>query len=185
MSLYFFGDSFVSRIGRRVLPLPAVIAVLMPIAAYAESMDAALSFVEVMDEIAQTTHVYRQARNLDLSVVDRTSVSDWNARRLGLPNERAQEVMGNIGTPTKIGRASLLWRLEGTQTIVRETGFPNFVETITITFHQGGCDATVAYHLKPGYAHFGMWNLKTGAPMAISRIKAEDVRCKLGAAAVS
>ncbi|WP_267425741.1 hypothetical protein [Methylobacterium sp. GC_Met_2] len=185
MRIRFCDVSFVTSFGRRVPPFLAAIAVLLPIAAYAESLDAALSFVEVADEVASKPHVYRQARNLDLSVVDRSSVSDWNARRLGLPNERVQEVKGSIGTPTKIGRTSLLWRLDGPQTVVRETNFPSFVETITITFRPDGCDATVVYHLKPSYDYFGMWNLKTGAPMPISRIRAEDVECKLGAAAVS
>ena len=165
--------------------LSAVTTLIMPTVTHAESLEAIVSFDEVKNEATSTTRVYRHGRDVYLSVIDGSRVSDWGSRRPGRPNERAQNVNGRVGTPVRVGIATLVWRLDGPGIVVRETDYPSFAETITITFHPDGCDATVAYHLKPSYAYFGMWDLKTGASMAISRMWVENVRCKLGAVPVS
>lgn len=174
-----------SRVGQRTIPLLTVLAVFLPLTARAEVLDAALSFDEVVNQVDPTTHPHGQPRVLELNVIDRSRVSDWNARRPGQPNERAQDLKGRIGTPIQIGETSMTWRLDGLKTVVRETNYPSFLETITITFHSHTCDATVEYRLKPGNRYFGMWNLNTGASLPISQLRADHIRCRLGAEAIS
>lgn len=165
--------------------LSVVATVIMPTVTYAENLEAIVSFDEVKNEATSTTRVYRHARDVYLSVTDGSRVSDWGSRRPGRPNERAQNVNGRVGTPVPVGIATLAWRLDGPEIVVRETNYPSFSETIRITFHPDGCDAVVAYRLKPSYAFFGMWDLKTGMSMAINRMWADNVRCRLGAVPIS
>jgi hypothetical protein len=174
-----------SRLLKCTLFLLTSTAVIEPRAAQAESLNAVFSFVEVVNQVGSTTKFYGQPRVLELSVTDGTRVFDRDARRPGQSNERAHERTGVIGTPIRIQDTYMVWRLERPKTVVRETNFPTFVETITITFHSGGCDTTVDYRLKPGYTYYYMVNLNTGAPLRFTSLWAEQVHCSLGAAAVS
>lgn len=172
--------------GRRCILFFSLLSpLIVPRDARAETLNAVLSFTEVVNRISSTTHFYGQPRMLDLSVIDRSRVFDWNARRPGQPNERARDLKGSIGTPIQIGATFILWRFGGPKTIVRETSFPSFLETITIAFHRGGCDASVAYRLKPGTTSVGIDNIETGASLPITNLTAENVHCSLGASAVS
>ncbi len=174
-----------SRFLRHSLLFLTPIAVIVPQAAQAESLNAVLSFVEVVNQVGSTTQFYGQPRVLDLSVIDGTHVTDRDARRQGRPNERAYERTSVIGTPVRIQDTFMVWRQEGPKTVVRETNFPTFVETITITFHSGECDANIAYRLKLGEAYFYMRNLNTGAELKFTSLQAKYVHCSLGAPAVS
>ncbi|MGI3904026.1 MAG: hypothetical protein ACRYGP_01225 [Janthinobacterium lividum] len=174
-----------SRLSQFTLPILSAIAVIVPRAVQAESLNAVVSFVEVVNQAGSSTKLYGQPRILDLSVIDGTHVSDRDARRQGQSNERAHERTGVIGTPIQIQDTFMVWRLEGPKTVVRETNFPTFIETITITFHSGGCDATVAYRLMPSSRYYYMQNLNTGVDLPFTSLGGEFIHCSLGAAAVS
>lgn len=174
-----------SRLSRCTLPTLTAIAVIVPRAVKAEGLNAIVPFVEVVNQVDSTTKFYGQPRILDFSVIDGTRISDRDVRRQGRSNERAHERTGVIGTPIQIQDTSMVWRLEGPKIVVRETNFPTFVKAITITFHSRGCSATVAYRLKPGNNYYYMKNLNTGAVLPFTSLRAENIQCSFGAAAVS
>ncbi|WP_267426222.1 hypothetical protein [Methylobacterium sp. GC_Met_2] len=153
--------------------------------ASAEKVTARISFSEIQSHLNGTIVSFRQARTVKVTILDEHEVEEWSARRADRPDQHSLSYKSVLGARTDVERVKVEWRFEGNNTLVRETLFPTFRESIRLNFRAGKCNADVNYALTAGNFRFGMWALDSGRPIFFQKVFADDIECTLSEESVS
>jgi hypothetical protein len=147
--------------------------------ARSEHLQADVTFIEVQNEIRPRRIVWRQPRQITMSLSHGHVVNERQVRRAGRPDEHTKRFESVLGAETQVRRSRVTWRFLRNDTLVRIAETSSYRMTATLTFRSGTCSVDIRYALKPGHSYFAMSRLDSGKPMVVDHLTAETASCSI------
>ena len=155
-------------------------ALVLSIVTVTAAAEITVSWTEVQQQIRPLMRMNSVAKNVRLTLQGGSAISEQFEARNMRGRSRSSALEGRLREGMEQGRSTVAWRVGDSKTLVRTASLPQHTMTIRVrTLSDTSCEATVAYHLKPGFREYRMRSIRNGEPLYMSSIAPQQVACSV------
>jgi len=146
----------------------------------AAAAEITVSWVEVQQQTRPLMRMNSVSKSVRLTLQGGSAISEQFEARNMRGRSMSTALEGRLREGMQRGRGTVAWRVGDSKTLVRTASGPQQSQTIRVrTLSDTSCEATVSYHLKPGFHEYRMRSMRDGEPVYMSSISPQQVTCSV------